>query len=234
MKRLRTPLPVVCLCSILMIVGCKKVENPVLKSVAPEKLEAGWSYHDVAESGFSIAAPADWTENPNESMFPGGVVEVEGGGQVPMDKLPPGVQELGKEIEKHDKETEAAFREKLKENGVSIMLFFKGARSIPGEERTRFYVKVRPSEGTLAEEAAATKAGLHGSETIEQKHVELPVGPAEAFKASRKTQGGDEVTEIIYLMVSGDKTYVTRFVTSNSAERITSISNPIMQTFRVK
>lgn len=215
-----------------ILFGCSKVENPSMKVLPPAKLDAGWKYYTVSAEGYSVAAPGGWTDDPNAYMGVG--MEMEGMPQIPAEQLGPGMKSLAEETEKNNKEEARQLDEEYQKAGISLVLWDKQVRPIPGEERTRFYVKARDANGSLADEAKEMKQGLSdGKTTVEQKHVELPIGPAEAFMANTQNQGGDTVTNIVYVMVSGAKAYIVRFISTNSPERITTISNPVMQTFRI-
>jgi len=216
----------------VMLIGCSKVENPALKSLPNASIPQGWKYF-IGEGGFTLAAPANWTTDPNAYML--STMGLDDEPSVPPENLGPGMKALAEQTEKNLNEEKARLDEKHKEQGIGLMLYDKGTRPIPGEERTRIYVRVRDAKGALTEEANDVKKGMSdGKNAVEEKTVTLPIGTAVALRGNVTTVGGDVVTDIIYVLVSKDKTYLINFTSTNSSERISSVSNPIMQTFRIQ
>lgn len=197
------------------VLGCKGGPKTTLHAAAPPKLADGWKTHET-NAGFSMAGPYNWTLNPPSALPP---ISLGSDPGAPAPAEPPDV--LSPEEE-----------QRREGQGILLELFDKDVRLTPGETPTRLIVKKQDSSGTLAETSEDVKKSL-GSDVV-VTNVNLPIGPATKFEKKFKTIGGDELTNIVYLLVNGDSAYRFTFEATNNPEPIQSAAQPMMETVRFK
>lgn len=199
---------------LALTAGCKHGPKTVLHS-APLELKEGWKNHDT-KAGFSIAGPYNWTLNPPSSIPPISL------GSDPNQPEPPEAPDVLSPQEQSRQEA----------NGILLKLYDKNVRPTPGEAPTCMWVKKIDSSGSLADTADDVKHGL-GSD-VEVTNVNLPIGPATELKKVTKTPGGDELTDIVFVLVNGDDAFKFVFEATNNDEPITTVAQPMMETVRFK
>jgi len=182
---------------------------------APLTLPPGWKNHE-SKAGFSMAGPPNWKLMP-PSALPTINIGGDATGVEPVE--PPDVISPGEQTVQDS-------------HNVLFKLYDNNVRALPGEAATCMFVKKTDSSGTLEDTAQDVKHGL-GSD-VEVTPISLPIGPAVQLKKVIKTVGGDEVTNIIYVLVNGEDAYKFEFQATNNAEPITSTCKPMMETVRFK
>jgi len=208
--------PITCLAlAALAIAGCKHGSAPKYTN-APLKLPDAWKNHDSTKANFSMAGPPNWKLMPASAM--------------PQISL--GGDATGVEPPEPPDVISPAEQERQDKNGVLLKLYDNNVRALPGEAPTAVFVKKIDSSGTLEDTAQDVKHDL-GSDT-EMTPVSLPIGNAVKLKKTTKTVGGDEVTDIVYVLVNGDDAYKFVFEATNNFDSITRDSQPMMETVRFK
>src|SRR5205823_6063481 len=195
-------------------IGCKHTTAAKLQN-APLTLQPGWKNHE-SKAGFSMAGPPNWKLMPPSAM-PAITLGGDATGVEPVE--PPDV------ISPQEQAVQDS-------HNVLFKLYDNNVRALPGEAPTAVLVKKVDPSGTLEDTAQDVKHGL-GSD-VELTPVSLPIGPAVQLKKLFKTAGGDEVTNLVYVLVNGEDAYKFVFEATNNAEPITSMAKPMMETVRFK
>jgi hypothetical protein len=123
---------------------------------------------------------------------------------------------------------------KLREKGIFLHII-DGSKPIPGEERTRYYVKKVDHNGNWSLKMACDDEVEYfkGWGADKPKLVNLPIGPVYKIAADYKTRGGDEVERIGYITVDGPATYLLRFISTNNPQAVLSIADDVAKTWRI-
>ena len=209
--------PIICLFIALAVcaqTGCKHATAAKLQN-APLTLQPGWRNHDSTKAPFSMAGPPNWRLTP-PSLMPTASIGGEATGVEP--KEPPDV------ITPEEQSAQDAHE-------VLLKLYDNNVRALPGETPTVVYVKKIDSAGSLEDTAQDVKKGL-GSD-VEVTPVSLPIGPSVKLKKLTKTPGGDDLLDIVYVLVNGDDAYKFVFESTNNPDIATS-AQPMMETVRFK
>src|SRR5947209_4279950 len=110
-------------CLAALTIGCKSGPMTTLHSAPEPKVDAGWKTHSVPGE-FSLAASDQWTVNLRAVVMSG----------LPSLSGTDPVSNVPEEVDPSD-------AERQKQAGELLVLYFKGAKPIPGEALTRLFVK---------------------------------------------------------------------------------------------
>jgi len=226
------------LLAAFVAVGCKSAPVVHLKDPGPAALPAGWETADSPQDGVSIGVPSGWRPGTGRAIMASDLMSSgvdSGAGSDPNAASDPnsGLGAMVNNMQEQSNLEEAKAMEELRKKGTIIHVI-DSSRPIPGEERTRYYVKkfTHDSDYPLDEAAADEKEAMKNEEKPET--VNLPVGKAIRYYAQFKTIGGDTVTHISYVLADGKVSYVVRFAQTGENPTITGIDRQVMETFRAK
>jgi hypothetical protein len=149
-------------------------------------------------------------------------------------QLPQELQQMSADFQNSANEAEIKQLEDLAKKGVLIHVIAEGAKPIPGEARTRFYVKKTTEGGPMSLVDAAEKE--RGQYAFKPKYdtIQLPIGEAIRCKQSNGLRDGGTLHQISYVVVDGNDMYSLRFVTQEAAQTIESIAEQVAQSWRIK
>ena len=204
------------------LAGCKKGPQTVLAKAPPPTIPAGWTVHDVADGGFTIAAPDNFKTDPGLGM------EI----VAPTAAESYGFADTERSSELADESEPGKLSEAQKAKGYVLILYDRSTRPIPGEERTKIEIKKESSSGTLKETADEVARTLGSG--AQRRTVKMPYGDVEEIIVQSRTVGGDEEKEIFYIICNGDDMFKIRMNSTNSPAAFDTIAIPVVETFRLK
>jgi len=204
-------------------------------------LPGSWTRGESNDHTVSLGIPGGWRQGVDK-LSDG--LDLSGLGGSSMDSAAPGgnvdASQLGQDIanmdaqmRKESAEKEKAELEKLEKAGV-IVHVINGSKQLPGEARTRFYVRrFRKDSNVTWDDAMATEAKEY-SHAQKPTEVRLPIGKALRYSGDDELRDGGVVHRISYVVVDGTNAYCLRFITEESGEVISSIADQVAQTWRIK
>jgi hypothetical protein len=209
----------------------------VYDAAAPT-LPSGWTMAKDDTGTVSVGVANGWHEGVDTALGSSGIDLAQGiAGSESNQSLDPSnpAGQLANSMAADDAQEQAKAKAELKAKGVVIQII-DSSKPIPGEARTRYYVKVDDHDGNVSLDKAVDEEmeflqGLGASNPVK---VKLPIGPAYMINADRKTIGGDELTRISYVTVDGKKSYHLRFVATNNPTSIQQIAADVAKTLRIK
>ncbi|HWD37667.1 MAG TPA: hypothetical protein VG944_02380 [Fimbriimonas sp.] len=217
-----------------LVISCGKSAEHV-KAAGKPTLPSGWSVADDAQDGITLGVAPGWREGADTGLDPMEMAQGVAGdaSQPSMDPDSP-AGKLQADIQKQNAADEKEALANLRAKGVVIQII-DSSKPIPGEARTRYYVKKVDHGGNYALDAAKNDEidFLGGSAESSAKKVELPIGPAYRFEIESKTRGGDELARISFVVVDGSNSYSLRFIATNNSQAIQSIADSVAHTWRI-
>jgi|GEM_PF-1523896 len=222
---------------LIFLAGCAGPAVHVTNAPAA-KMQGGWNLATDDTGTVSVGVAPGWHEGVDTALSGSGIDLAQGiagsqSGQS-LDPDSPGGQ-LANQMSAQDQQDQAAAKEALKEKGVVIQII-DSSKPIPGEARTRYYVKVDKHDANVSLNKAVDEEMdfMHGFGPNDPVKVDLPIGPAYRVDADRKTIGGDQLTHISYVAVDGKNSYHLRFVATNNPSSIQNIAKDVAETWRIK
>lgn len=155
--------------------------------------------------------------------------------QVPSDSdAPPNqaMQDLANRAATEDRRAEQAALAKLEAKGI-IVNVINGSRPIPGEERTRFYVKHTHGSGDVTKDDAIDAERSHYAFPPKPTDVNLPIGPAFRFAADDSLRDGMTLHQISYVVVDGADTYALRFESEEEGVLTPDFAETVAKTLHI-
>jgi hypothetical protein len=221
----------------IALAGCSKPAVHVLKASAPN-LPSGWTKAVDDTGTVSVGVANGWHEGVDTPLAGSGLdlaQGIAGSASTPTTDTENPAGQLANQMAADDAKDQQEGKEALKAKGVVIQII-DASKPIPGEARTRYYVKVDKHDGNILLDGALDeeKEFLRGTGAGDPVKVDLPIGPAYRFDADRKTIGGDELTRISYVVVDGKNSYHLRFVSTNNPTSIQSIAKDVADSWRIK
>lgn len=209
----------------LLAIGCKKGPVTKLTAAPPAQLPGGWTLHEVAEDGFSIAAPEHFRTDPGLDVEMVAPSAAQSYGIEPMNDS--AIQTM--ETLKNGRDPVAEARAK----GFALVLYDRNTRVIPGEERTKIQIKKEVTGGSTLKDAADELKRSLG--TVKSREtLPMPFGNVEEMVSETTTTGGDQVREIYYVIVNDTDVYRIRMNATNQPGAFDSTAREIVATFRDK
>jgi hypothetical protein len=207
--------------------GCKSGPVTHVKEGPKVVFGNGWSSVTSPDKTVSIGIPPGWGKGLADQLSTGDIIGMAGGelSQAAMDHQQ---QELDRQYEENIKAPGAD------KDGLIISVVDRQNRVTPGEQRTRYTVRVKDMHSgvTLDEAAEAAKGEITGEGP--PKKVTLPIGPAIRYDSSVQQRSGSTVTKVMYVVVDGAKAYWVTFTTESAPQLVTSNAEAVIQTLRIK
>jgi hypothetical protein len=220
-------------------IGCRKgVESHALAAPAAA-LPSGWSYVKSRDDTVSIAIPPGWRSGADTAG--NSIKDLTANlGTSSLDNQPAGdtpenaeMQKLAQNAALEDKQAEQKAMAELEAKGIVINVI-NGSRPIPGEARTRFYVKRSQGGGTAYAQDALADEQKHYGNSSKPTVVDLPIGKAMRFSIDDALKDGMTLHEISYVVLDANDTYSLRFITEEAPETIQSIEETVARSLRIK
>jgi hypothetical protein len=142
------------------------------------------------------------------------------------------MQSIAQSVDRQNQEMEAKAMTELEKKGIVVNVI-NGSKPTPGEERTRFYVKVDHSNSAESMEDAIDSERNHYAFPPKPVQVKLPIGVAQKFSADDSLRDGMTLHQISYVVVDGGDTYTLRFVTEEASEAIQGIADSVAGSLRI-
>ena len=225
--------------AVVIVVGCKKAEESHVTVVAPVQLDSGWAFTESRDHVVSLAIPPGWragadTLAGNLSDLAASMGNSSSQGQTPTDpNVSPEMQNLAQKVDQQNQQAEQKALDDLLKKGI-IVNVINGSKPIPGEERTRFYVKKTHSDGAASLSEAIENERSHYAFKPKPTEVSLPIGKAAKMSADDSLKDGATLHQISYVMVDGGDTYTLRFVTEEDVQAIQSVAGVVANSLRIK
>lgn len=147
------------------------------------------------------------------------------------------MERLRENIDQMNEGMEASQRREMedlmKKRGF-VILAWNGVRPTMGEERPEISVQLVADAPDLGLDSAAKRLTEKAPGQVDIQKMTLPIGEAVSVKTRFKTIGGDEVSEIRYIVMDGTDEYVLRLVATNGAEMIEPYAEKVAQSLRIK
>lgn len=221
-----------------MSLGCKKAPTIHVDPAPAATLPGGWTKGASKDGTVSVGIPNGWRQGVDKMTDGLGDLSAIGGGSTPS--TDPEASQMGQDIanmsanmKREADEQEQKQLAKLESLGI-IVHAINGSKQIPGEARTRFYVRrYRKDSNATWEDAKATERQEYVHAQTPQE-VKLPIGKALKYSEDEEMRDGGVVHKISYVIVDGASAYSLRFVTEESAETISSIADQVAQTWRIQ
>jgi hypothetical protein len=204
----------------------------------PDSIPSGWTEGKSADGSVRIGIPGGWRfgvdrmdSSPlgmaNDAMSSQQDQSMQGS------ELGEQVQQMANGIKQQADEQEQKQLADLAAKGIVVNVISVGTRPIPGEARTRYYVKKSPQGHAVQLVDAAEKERGQFEHKPLLHNITLPIGPALKLSEKRTLTDGGEFYQISYLVVDGEDIYSIRFITEESPATIDAVADQVMQTFRV-
>lgn len=223
----------------LGLAGCKKGAGIHVTEAPPAQLPSGWSTAQSSDKTVTIGVPGGWRYGIDTTMstMPGMAADMgqpSGNSQLPNDSSGLGaqIQQMEHNMSEQSKKEEKEGLAKLEEKGI-ILNVINGSKPIPGEQRTRFYVKRVHDSGVNSLEAAAEAEQKHYGAPDKPTPVKLPIGHAFRIAKDDNLRDGMTMHQISYIVVDDADVYLLRFETEEDAQSIQSVAEAVAQTLRI-
>jgi hypothetical protein len=216
--------------ALALLWGCSKPAVHV--TAAPSStLADGWTLATDPQSGVSVGVAPGWRQGVDLTTDAMGQASGIANQTSIADPNNPMTQ-MQNQVNAMNKQEEDQALADLKAKGIVIQVI-DGSRPIPGEERTRYYVKVVDHGGNCSLDDAVNdeKEAISGAVV---QNIQLPIGKAAKFTSDTKTIGGDEVTRVSYVVVDGHNAYSLRFISTNNPGIIQRVADQVAQTWRIQ
>lgn len=237
MKKLNSAAAIVVVLTAQGITGCKKAGEFHVIAAPPAQLEGGWNLATSRDKTVSVGVPSGWRAGVDTAMS-----GMPGMGNLPrMDAAPGGpstdiglnnqIQQMEQNMQADSQKEEQEKLAKLEKEGI-IVNVINGSKPIPGEQRTRFYVKrVHDSPGSL-DDAAEAERKHYGSKD-KPTPVKLPIGPAFRITEDDSLRDGMTMHQISYVIVYDADTYLLRFESEEDISAIQQVAEPVAMSLRI-
>ena len=235
----RTDFLIPSLIALTLLGGCKKGEESHVTVVAPVTLDPGWSFTESRDHTVSLAVPSGWragadTAMGNLSDLAASVGNASSGGQAQADpNMSPDMQNLAQKVAQDSQKEEQKALDDLEKKGIIINVL-GGSKPIPGEERTRFYVKKTHTDGSASLQEAVENERTHYAFKPKPSDIALPIGKAARMSADDSLKDGATLHQISYVIVDGGDSYALRFVTEEDVQAIQSVASAVANSLRIK
>ena len=230
---------VACLVGLTLLGGCKKGEESHVTVAAPVTLDPGWTFTESRDHAVSLAVPSGWRAGADSAMgnlseLAASVGNASAGGQPQSDpNVGPDMQNLAQKVAQDSQKEEQSALANLERKGIIINVV-NGSKPIPGEERTRFFVKKTHSDGSVSLLEAVENEQTHYAFKPKPTDIALPTGKAAKLSADDSLKDGATLHQISYVIVDGGDAYVLRFVTEEDAQSIQSVAAAVANSLRIK
>lgn len=221
----------VILCAVVLA-GCQKGPEVVLKDPGPAELPQNWKYWENAEKGVSFGGPPTWSDkrNPKPTTLPDGSPMPD----VPASQLP-GMGELANAMEQEEKAAAEAQKKEDQADGIWLKLYDNSQRQVIMETPTSYYVQIKGTSGKEEEDFKDYYRGKYRTDDVKSsKEVTHPMGKAWQGVIEFQDMKGDMVKRIVYCFIHKGQSYRLVFRSTNNPAAIDSVHEQVFQTFRVK
>ncbi len=210
--------------SLIVLAGCKKNPPLAVKDAPIGQIPQGWERLDNLDQGISLYAPPGWKIGAGTSMDLPDLTSMGGDTNQNLEQM-----QAQAEAEQDKADAEAA--KALEKKNIFLSVIDKNIKPIPGEERTRFFVKRVDEHGNVTmEDVAEEVKSLAGTASS----VTLPIGPAQRGLSTETRKDGGVVTLICYGIPAEDHIYVLEFITEEAPDTIKSIEQQVAESLRIK
>ncbi len=209
-----------------------------MKDAPPAQLQPGWTPATSKDGVVSLGVPSGWRVGTDAANGLADLAAKLGNSGIDNQAAPEGslgaeMQKIAQRADENAKKQEAEALAALEKKGV-VLNVINGSKPIPGESRTRFYLKVTHGNGPIAIADALDVEKLHYHSPPPPTDATLPIGPAKKFSAHDSLRDGMTLHQMSYVVIDGPNTYTLRFVTEEAPETIESIADAVAQTLRIK
>ncbi|AIE86248.1 hypothetical protein OP10G_2880 [Fimbriimonas ginsengisoli Gsoil 348] len=142
------------------------------------------------------------------------------------------LQRMAADSDRRSQEMEQKELASLEKRGIVIQVI-NGSRPTIGEDRTKYYVVRHHLSGNVGWAEATDAERRHYAYPPKPEEVKLPIGKAYRFFADDKLRDGSDRHQISYVVIDGEYTYTLRFLTQEDAQTISSIADPVAQSWRI-
>jgi hypothetical protein len=229
---------------VFAAIGCGDSGPKVrLTEAAPAAVPAGWKSLASADATVSIAVPTDWKmwTDASEMMssLGGSLGEVMGTPPPtnPTDTAAGMGDTAANLADQFNKDLAAQEKEEMERWAAEgILIKAKdSSRAVAGETPTSVVIKKAEAKGNpTMEQALETAASAFVAGDIKKEIIDLPIGKAAMASSSYETRGGDQVKEVIYILLDNGQEYKIRFITVNTGVPIFERAKEMMETLRIK
>ena len=221
------------------LTGCKSGPELHVSVAAPAVLPVGWSTAQTSDSSVSVGVPGGWRVGVDTGA--NSLADMTSDLGSPNNGTQGGdnsafgqeMQKMAADMDAKNKQEEADGLAALTKKGV-VLNVINGSKPIPGEKRTRFYVKVKHQGGSLSRDDAINIEREHYAFKPKMFEVTLPIGKAVKCIADNEMRDGGSLHQISYVIVDGGDIYSLRFVTEEGVETINSIADQVANSLRIK
>jgi len=222
---------------LLVLVGCKSAPPIHVTSSSPATIPTGWAVGQSDDRTVTVGIPQGWRQGVDKLTDGLGDLSGLGGG---MGSNTPDASQMGSDIanmdaqlRKDSDENEKKALADLEKKGI-IVNVINGSKQIPGEARTKFYVRRFKKDSNVTWDDAMATEKENFAFAPKPTEVKLPIGKALRYSADEEMRDGGVVHRISYVVVDGHNAYSLRFVTEESGDVIKSIADQVANTWRIQ
>lgn len=201
-------------------------------------LPSGWSQLESRDGDTWIGVAPGWYDRfteklPGSDLSSGGLDSGNPTGGSGNSELDAQLQQLNQTLMDRMHENVQQKKEELYAKGILFEAYNSG-RPVFDEVRTHYLVQRKTGNGNWTWETAENEERKAYAFKPKKQDMELPIGKVLKLSASEELRNGSTVHRISYLAIEGPKLYILRFVTEQSPETISSVSDSVAQTWRIK
>lgn len=222
---------------LLVLIGCKSAPAIHVAPASPAAIPAGWAVGQSEDKTVTVGIPQGWRQGVDK--LTDGLADLSGLGGG-MGASTPDASQMGADIanmdaqlKKDSDENEKKALALLAEKGIIINVI-NGSKQIPGEARTKFYVRRFRKDSNVTWDDAKANEKENFAYAPKPVEVNLPIGKALKYAADEEMRDGGVVHRISYVVVDRHNAYSLRFVTEESGEVINSIAGQVANTWRIQ
>ena len=219
--------------------GCHS--GVVMHTVAapPAVLPGGWTAAEARDHSATLGIPPGWRVGVDAGNT--GLADMLKGigtqsPQMPGESDPggnPQMQDIAQRAAESDKKDQETAWANLESKRIYLQVL-NGSRPIPGEKRTRFYLKHTKGDGPVYTGQAIDVERKAWAFPPHPTEAKLPIGTALRFQSDDSLRDGATLHQISYVILDGADTYTLRFVTEEDGQVISSIADGVAQSLRIK
>lgn len=219
---------------LIALAGCKSAPALHVTKDSPATLPSGWTAASSRDGLVSVGIPSGWRSGVDKlsdnltDLIPSTDNSITGGPE--NSESPSGI---AAQIDRDSQEKEQKALEALEKKGIVINVI-NSSKPIPGEARTRFYVRRYQSGGNVTWDDAKATERQNYAHAQTPKEINLPIGKALKYSADDELRDGGVLHQISYVVVEGHNVYCLRFVTEESGDVISSLADQVAQTWRIR
>ncbi len=211
------------LVALIALAGCGKPPSHVVEA-APPKLADDWKLATNDKYGLSVGVTPGWRAGSAPAFSGLGITS-------DMQQNDPNAPPPPDPAEEEKKAAKAELAQ-VEHQGI-LLICSDGSKTLPGEEPTRYVLKHVTAPGEMDFENGIKLATKEMSFAHDPQFVDLANGKAAKYTINFKNRGGDEIHEILFVLVDGKEIYELIF-TCTGDDKIGAIADPVAQSLRIK